>query len=143
MFRRGPDIDPIDLPVYRNARLRLIKTIDFDHGLVNGLEAEVVGIGPHGCDLRLPAGDVVSVWQTTRALTGPGRRRHRMAFELELAYATTVHQAEGQSLDQVCIVFESFAPPGWAYTALTRARSMQGLRVIGRPETKHFKPRQL
>ena len=65
----------------------------------------------------------------------------RKAYDLNLGYAMTVHKAEGSSLKQMALVFEEFAPPGWAYTGVTRTTSAKGLAVIGAPRREHFPPR--
>ncbi len=58
-------------------------------------------------------------------------------FPLRVAYATTVHRAQGLSLDRVQVDFR-----GWMfarqhamlYVALSRARTLEGLRLVGPPE---------
>jgi ATP-dependent exoDNAse (exonuclease V) alpha subunit len=54
---------------------------------------------------------------------------------LRLAYATTVHKSQGLSLDsvQVNIRDHFFSQPGMLYVALSRARTMAGLRIVGTP----------
>jgi ATP-dependent exoDNAse (exonuclease V) alpha subunit len=54
---------------------------------------------------------------------------------LRLAYGTTVHKSQGLSLDHVQIDPRAgfFGSPGMAYVALSRARTADGLRVIGTP----------
>jgi hypothetical protein len=142
-FTSADGMEPQLLPVYRNTRVRLSKTIDFEAGLVNGAEGVVLEVSAAGATIQMTAsGNIHTVWRTPReTVTTAGHRYIRSAYELTLAYATTVHQAEGQSLNQVCVIFERFCPPGWAYTALTRARSRAGLRILGRPEPSHFAPR--
>lgn len=56
---------------------------------------------------------------------------------LRVAYATTVHKSQGLSLDRVQVnLREPFmGSPGMAYVALSRARTLQGLRLIGSPQT--------
>ncbi len=56
---------------------------------------------------------------------------------IRLAYACTIHKAQGLSLDLVQIDFSSrmMARPALAYTALTRCRTPEGLRVVGSPFT--------
>jgi ATP-dependent exoDNAse (exonuclease V) alpha subunit len=129
--------------LYRGTRVRLTKTIDFEGGLVNGVDGEVLEIAVAGITLRLISiSEIVTIWRTPRELlSAAGIKYNRSAYEITLAYATTVHQVEGQSLDEVCIVFEQFCPPGWAYTALTRARTRAKLRIIGHPVSSHFLPR--
>jgi hypothetical protein len=55
---------------------------------------------------------------------------------IRLAYATTVHKSQGLSLDHVQINIRDpfFAQPGMLYVALSRARSVDGLRLVGTPE---------
>lgn len=55
---------------------------------------------------------------------------------LRLAYATTCHKSQGLTLDQVqvSIVDRFWETPGMCYVALSRARSPQGLRVVGSKE---------
>lgn len=54
---------------------------------------------------------------------------------LRVAYATTCHKSQGLSLDNVQIAFHSrfWATPGMMYVALSRARTPQGLRLVGSP----------
>lgn len=54
---------------------------------------------------------------------------------LRVAYATTCHKSQGLSLDNVQIMFHSkfWAHPGMLYVALSRARTPQGLRLVGTP----------
>lgn len=52
---------------------------------------------------------------------------------LRLAYATTVHKSQGLSLDKVQVIIANwmFTKPGMMYVALSRARNLQGLRIVG------------
>lgn len=54
---------------------------------------------------------------------------------VRVAYASTVHKIQGLSLDrvQVTIGEHFFKTPGMLYTALSRARSAEGLRLVGSP----------
>lgn len=52
---------------------------------------------------------------------------------LRVAYATTCHKSQGLSLDRVQIMFHSmfWSTPGMLYVALSRARTPEGLRLVG------------
>lgn len=52
---------------------------------------------------------------------------------LRLAYATTIHKSQGLSLDrlQININTWNFGLPGMAYVAISRARTPEGLFIIG------------
>ena len=57
-------------------------------------------------------------------------------WPVRLAYATTVHKVQGLSLDRVQIDVRSWmmAKPAMVYTALSRCRTLEGLRIVGQPE---------
>jgi len=57
-------------------------------------------------------------------------------WPLRLAYATTVHKSQGVSLDrlQVDVRDHFFSSYGMVYVALSRCRTLEGLRVIGQRE---------
>lgn len=57
-------------------------------------------------------------------------------WPLRLAYASTVHKSQGLSLDRVQVDFRDpfFGYPAMLYTALSRCRSMEGLRAVGQRE---------
>jgi hypothetical protein len=57
-------------------------------------------------------------------------------FPLRLAYASTVHKVQGLSLDRVQVDIRTwnFKTPGMVYVAFSRARKLEGLRVVGTPE---------
>lgn len=57
-------------------------------------------------------------------------------WPVRLAYATTVHKCQGLSLDRVQIDCRSWmmANPAMLYVALSRCRTLEGLRIVGQPE---------
>lgn len=56
---------------------------------------------------------------------------------VRLAYATTVHKSQGLSLDRVQVSLRDpfFRTSGMCYVSISRARSPQGLRLVGSPAT--------
>lgn len=67
----------------------------------------------------------------------------RVQFPITLAFAVTVHKVQGLSLDKVVISFELFKQKtfnyGQVYVALSRARSLRGLYILGQLQAKHVK----
>jgi ATP-dependent exoDNAse (exonuclease V) alpha subunit len=57
-------------------------------------------------------------------------------WPVRLAYASTIHKSQGLSLDraQVDIRDHFFASPAMAYVALSRCRTLAGLRIVGQRE---------
>lgn len=57
-------------------------------------------------------------------------------FPVRLAYASTVHKSQSLTLDRVQVDIRNafFGQPGMAYTALSRVRTLEGLRIVGQRE---------
>lgn len=58
-------------------------------------------------------------------------------WPLRLAYATTVHKSQSLTLDRVQVDFRNhfFSQPAMLYVALSRCRTLQGLRLVGQRDT--------
>jgi ATP-dependent exoDNAse (exonuclease V) alpha subunit len=76
----------------------------------------------------------------SRSHYGPRRRKYVDGqveyYPLRLAYASTVHKSQGLSLDRAQIDFRNhfFGNPAMMYVALSRCRSLEGLRLVGMKE---------
>lgn len=109
---------------------------------VNGSVGTVLGIGAHSAVVRLDSGPTVEIesftWERTRyAWDEPSGRIEAQVvgtytqLPLAPAWAITMHKAQGLTLEDVRIDFESGAfAAGQAYVALSRARSMEGLSLV-------------
>ena len=56
---------------------------------------------------------------------------HITALPLKLAWALTIHKCQGMTLDYVCAHVGRCFAPGQLYVALSRARTLEGLQVVG------------
>jgi len=85
---------------------------------------EEVVITPMISEKKSPTGKKVPRWEIKGMVT---------RMPLRLAYATTVHKSQGLSLDQVQISMVSwmFGKPSMLYVALSRCRTLDGLRIVG------------
>lgn len=112
---------------------------------VNGDLATVVARETNGIRVRLQRMGVeqvvtpmVSEWKEPTGKKKPAYtiRGAVTRMPLRLAYATTVHKSQGLSLDQVQVSLASwmFSKGGMTYVALSRCRTLEGLRIVGNPK---------
>jgi ATP-dependent DNA helicase PIF1 len=120
-----------DLPLKLGCRLMITRNSDITAGFINGVFAQLVDVAPAGLLLRMPSGDIQCLPRRAAWVQAPHATWLQHAFDINLGYAVTVHKAEGQTLAQVILVLEGCRVPGWAYTAITRATSLAGVRLFG------------
>lgn len=138
----------LDLELKVGARVMMIRN-DPEGRWVNGSLAHVAGFGSRSV--------IVEIDGSAYEIDQVAWEKHRYDFEMDtkkvkrevvgtfkqvplrLAYAVTIHKAQGLTLDKVFIDFDSgmFAH-GQAYVAFSRARTLEGLE-ISRP----LRPRDL
>ncbi|XP_072525236.1 ATP-dependent DNA helicase PIF1 [Salminus brasiliensis] len=116
------------------AQVMLTKNLDVQRGLVNGARGVVVDflLGSQGLPrVRFLCG-AVEVIKRERWMfkTGGGLYLSRQQLPLKLAWAISIHKSQGMTLDCVEISLARVFESGQAYVALSRARSLEGLRVM-------------
>ncbi|TKS80059.1 ATP-dependent DNA helicase PIF1 [Collichthys lucidus] len=116
------------------AQVMLTKNLDVARGLVNGARGVVVAFEPgkHGLPrVRFLCG-VTEVLKPERWVfkSGGGIHLSRQQLPLKLAWAISIHKSQGMTLDCVEISLARVFESGQAYVALSRARSLEGLRVM-------------
>uniref|UniRef100_A0A7N6BYM8 ATP-dependent DNA helicase PIF1 n=1 Tax=Anabas testudineus TaxID=64144 RepID=A0A7N6BYM8_ANATE len=116
------------------AQVMLAKNLDVTRGLVNGARGVVVAFesGKHGLPhVRFLCG-VTEVLKPERWVfkSGGGIHLSRQQLPLKLAWAISIHKSQGMTLDCVEISLARVFESGQAYVALSRARSLEGLRVM-------------
>ena len=111
------------------AQVMLLMNLDQEGGLVNGSRGVIKGFTPEGLPLVkfLTKAEPIEIkhhiWTTEK---GVGRKQ----IPLRLAYALTIHKAQGMSLDSALIdVGPSTFEYGQAYVALSRVRSLESLYI--------------
>lgn len=128
MDRDGPYM--AELILAKGAQVMLLTNMDHDQGLVNGSRGVVVGFDSsnaplvqflRGEPLPIPAAS----WESEE-LEGVSRKQ----IPLRLAYAITIHKAQGATLDSALIdIGTSTFEYGQAYVALSRVKNLESLYV--------------
>jgi ATP-dependent DNA helicase PIF1 len=127
MDKEGPYMPELLLAV--GAQVMLLTNLDFDAGLVNGSRGVVVGFDGLVPKVQFLRGEPIPVpaaaWESPD-LEGVSRKQ----IPLKLAYAITIHKAQGATLDSALIdIGTSTFECGQAYVALSRVKNLQSLYV--------------
>ncbi|XP_003220289.2 ATP-dependent DNA helicase PIF1 [Anolis carolinensis] len=118
----------------QGAQVMLTKNLDVSRGLVNGARGVVTGFETDGRGLpkvKFLCGVTNAVGMERWLLKGPaGTYLSRQQLPLKLAWAISIHKSQGMSLDCAEVSLARVFEYGQAYVALSRARSLVGLRVL-------------
>lgn len=128
-----PSMPPAHLYLYMNDPIFLLRNLDTSIGLVKGRRANVVHVGPSGRTLQMTLADGSHHTLPRICFRGSlnGLPFLRRQIPVRLAYAGTVHRAQGETLSRVVVdLRHTFWEHGQLYVALSRVRSPDGLLVL-------------
>lgn len=105
---------------------------NFEKGYVNGTMGKVVKI-KNGLPLvKTTQGRFIEVDSTKWRIEEEGEVKAEVEqLPLRLAWAITIHKSQGTTLDAAEIDLSKSFEPGMGYVALSRIRSLSGLRLMG------------
>jgi len=129
---------PEELVLKPQAQIMLLHNTDVVSGLCNGSRGVVVGFERDakskrvtGVRCRFARGGVhVVERESTSVYEGDAQIASRSQFPLKLAWAVTIHKSQGQSIDLLEVDLRGCFEYGQAYTAVSRATSLDRLRVV-------------
>ena len=136
---------PNRLELKVGAQVMLLFNLDSSAGLVNGAVGVVkeIGSSPIVCFSNgLERAVTAQEWHASEQVVVDGRIDYapvatRRQIPLKLAYAQTFFKSQGKTLDAADIDLDQCFADGGAYTALSRVRSLNSLRL------KPFKPESI
>jgi ATP-dependent DNA helicase PIF1 len=98
---------------------------------VNGSTGRVENIQPHAVKIRLLNGRMIEIEKTSFSLMDAEGNTVAAAlnFPLSLAWASTIHKAQGATLDRMMVNLANLWEPGQAYVALSRLTSGADLSI--------------
>lgn len=113
------------------AQVMLLKNINISSGLVNGARGVVTKFVDDLPVIQLRSGNVYHVKMEKWAIkTVTGATIFRKQIPLKLAWAFSIHKSQGLTLDCVEMCLTRVFDAGQSYVALSRAQSLQTLRVL-------------
>lgn len=121
----------VELSLKVGAQVMLLKNLDTEDGLVNGSRGVVVSFSPNPPYLpKVQFKDCIRIIKPEIWASNHEPPIQREQIPLRLAYALTIHKAQGASLDSALVdIGDSTFEYGQAYVALSRVRSLEGLYV--------------
>lgn len=116
---------------------------NFEAGYVNGTLARVVGFALDGPIIETSDGRKITIEPVSWDVIEDGKPRASIEqIPLRLAWAITVHKSQGMSLDAAEVDLSRSFVFGQGYVALSRVRSLAGLKVLGmHPNALQVDPR--
>jgi hypothetical protein len=123
---------PEVLTLKKGARVMFVKN-NYEAGYVNGTLGEVLNFNEEGLPLiRTFDGLEFSVDKATWEVKEEDVVKASISqLPIRLAWAITVHKSQGMSLDAAEIDLSRSFVPGMGYVALSRVRSLTGLKLMG------------
>lgn len=117
------------LTLCKGARIMLLKNLDISIGFVNGTLGYVKDLGSDsitmvsddGIESKIPIHTIETFDKEGKVLMTMEQ------YPVKLAYAVTVHKAQGATLEKVYIDFKNFFEVNQAYVALSRVKKSKGL----------------
>jgi len=106
-FESGPELRSQDVSCPRRGGPEPIPVVQFDNNVTVAMEKAISITEILGADLLVSQ------------------------YPLELAWAQTIHRAQGQSISLVATNLSNCFTAGQSYTALSRCRSLEGLYLLG------------
>ncbi len=123
---------PETLSLKKGAMVMFVKN-NFEKGYVNGTLGEVLGTSRLGHPIvRTFQGMEIEAERQSWKIEEDGKTRAEITqVPLRLAWAITVHKSQGMTLDAAEIDLSRAFEPGMGYVALSRVRSLKGIRLLG------------
>ncbi|MBI2830749.1 MAG: AAA family ATPase [Chloroflexi bacterium] len=106
---------------------------NFEQGYVNGTLGTVASFNEDGFPVIASLnGDEIVAEPETWSVEENGKKLAELKqIPLRLAWAITVHKSQGMTLDAAQVDLSKCFEPGMGYVALSRVRSLKGLRILG------------
>lgn len=123
---------PERLVLKRGAKVMFVKN-NFDKGYVNGTLGEVIDFNVENLPIIETAeGLHITPAPASWVIEEDGEVKAQISqLPLRLAWAITVHKSQGMTLDAAEIDLSKSFVEGMGYVALSRVRSLQGLKLLG------------
>ena len=127
------------LRLKKSARVMLTRNLYQDIGLHNGSLGVAEELNAETVKVRFDNGQTVDIHQVSYEVRDDTVNKHgdpavifsRTQFPLKVAFAVSVHKAQGATVDSLVVDLTNAFCPGQAYVALSRVREIEHAYVAG------------
>jgi len=136
------NLDTYDITLTLNAQIMVIRNISVGEHLVNGTRGIIVGLLDNSVIIK----DKNNIIHTINYYTDINKNnKNNISFmPLKLAYAISIHKSQGSSID--CLELdlgEDIFVSGQTYTALSRARNINNIKITNIDKSSFFVNKQI
>jgi len=122
---------PEELELKVGAHVMFVKN-NPDQDYVNGTLGEVISLDDEYPRIRTSGGKEITAYPVSWEMVDDSKVLASVTqVPLRLAWAITIHKSQGMSLDSVEADLSQAFTPGQGYVALSRARTLEGLKLHG------------
>jgi ATP-dependent DNA helicase PIF1 len=122
---------PVNLVIKEGAEVMFVKN-NPAKGYINGTLGRVIGFDEDYPLIRTNSGEEITATPASWTLEDNDEILAQVSqIPLRLAWAITVHKSQGMSLDAAEIDLSKSFAYGMGYVALSRVRSLEGIRLLG------------
>jgi len=138
------DIDKYDIYLTLNTQIMIIRNISFENKLVNGTRGIVIEMKEMSVIIKDNDGRLHEITYYND-MNINGKKNTGISFmPLKLAYAISIHKAQGASIDNLEIdLGEDIFISGQLYTALSRSTNIKNLKLINFSKSSLMKNKKI
>jgi len=127
------NINKYDIELVENSQVIVTRNIDISIGIVNGTRGVVKELHPNQVIIKDIEGNVhiILYYKDIIEKKGKSAKSYISHMPLKVSYALSIHKSQGMTIDALEIdLGENIFTCGQAYTALSRAKSLQSIKII-------------
>ncbi len=123
---------PEELVLKKGAVVMFVKN-NFNKGYVNGTQGKIVGFDEENNPIveTINKKKIIATPESWKIEENDKVLAQIAQVPLRLAWAITVHKSQGMSLDTAVIDLSKAFEPGMGYVALSRVRTLNGIKLLG------------